>query len=172
VNPTNLSHLITSYVWRTDLGIQRGDEIRDPKVKPFNFKCYVMNVMGDDSPHDDDVVETNGRLDPAQSSFVKFSDCGGMVLEEQPAKMAEALRHFLQGLGFVPHLSVTRLSLANRFSEQAIRHKVLMQQQCSDDQSASLDNYTSLSLNSSGSSAVASEHKRVPNSFDGAPRLA
>ena len=30
----------------------------------------------------------------------KFADCGGMVLEEQPAKMAEALRHFLQGLGY------------------------------------------------------------------------
>jgi hypothetical protein len=31
----------------------------------------VMNVMGDLTPHDDDVVETNGRLDPANSSFVK-----------------------------------------------------------------------------------------------------
>ena len=32
--------------------------------------------------------------------ILKFADCGGMVLEEQPAKMAEALRHFLQGLGY------------------------------------------------------------------------
>lgn len=31
---------------------------------------------------------------------LKFADCGGMVLEEQPAKMAEAFRHFLQGLGY------------------------------------------------------------------------
>lgn len=63
-------------------------------------RCAVLNVMGDHSPHEDDVVETNGRLDPAKSSFVKFADCGGMVLEEQPAKMAESLRHFLQGLGY------------------------------------------------------------------------
>lgn len=28
----------------------------------------------------------------------------------------------------VPHLSITRHSLANRFSEQAIKHKVLLQQ--------------------------------------------
>jgi hypothetical protein len=56
--------------------------------------------MGDHSPHEDDVVETNGRLDPTKSSFVKFADCGGMVLEEQPAKMSESLRHFLQGLGY------------------------------------------------------------------------
>lgn len=27
--------------------------------------------MGDHSPHDDDVVETNGRLDPSKSAFVK-----------------------------------------------------------------------------------------------------
>jgi hypothetical protein len=32
--------------------------------------------------------------------FLKLADCGGMVLEEQPAKLAEALRYFLQGLGF------------------------------------------------------------------------
>lgn len=27
--------------------------------------------MGDHSPHEDDVVETNGRLDPSKSAFVK-----------------------------------------------------------------------------------------------------
>jgi len=27
--------------------------------------------MGDHSPHEDDVVETNGKLDPTRSSFVK-----------------------------------------------------------------------------------------------------
>jgi hypothetical protein len=30
-----------------------------------------MNITGDTSPHEDDVVETNGRLDPQKSSFVK-----------------------------------------------------------------------------------------------------
>ncbi len=69
-------------------------------TKTFNFKCPVMNVIGDTSPHDDDAVDTNGRLNPSNSSFVKFADCGGMVLEEQPAKMAESMRYFLQGLGF------------------------------------------------------------------------
>ncbi len=33
------------------------------------------------------------------SSYVEFADCGGAVLEEQPAKTAEAIRLFLQGLG-------------------------------------------------------------------------
>lgn len=31
----------------------------------------VLNVMGDSTPHDDDVIDTNGRLDPTTSSYVK-----------------------------------------------------------------------------------------------------
>ena len=41
----------------------------------------------------------NGRLDPSNSSWMKISDAG-MVLEEQPSKISEALRLFLQGLGY------------------------------------------------------------------------
>jgi hypothetical protein len=29
--------------------------------------------MGDESPHDDDVIDTNGRLDPTKSSFIKVN---------------------------------------------------------------------------------------------------
>jgi len=117
--------LVNAYINRTDLGIERNDFENEPTARKFNFKCSVLNVMGDHSPHDDDVVETNGRLDPSKSSFVKFADCGGMVLEEQPAKMCESLRHFLQGLGYVPHLSITRHSIAYRNSDLAVRQKEL-----------------------------------------------
>jgi len=127
LNPINLSYLTTAYINRSDLGIQRNDYENSPKVQKFNFKCAVLNVMGDHSPHEDDVVETNSKLDPTNSSFVKFADCGGMVLEEQPAKLAESLRHYLQGLGYVTHLSITRHSLANRNSDQAIKQKALLQ---------------------------------------------
>ncbi|RNA09150.1 NDRG3 isoform X3 [Brachionus plicatilis] len=126
-NPVNLSLLINSYINRTDLGLQRPEFEHSPKEHKYNFRCSVLNVMGDESPHDDDVVDTNGRLDPSKSAFVKFADCGGMILEEQPAKMSEALRHFLQGLGYVPHLSITTHSLVNRHSEQAIKLKLLHQ---------------------------------------------
>ena len=29
--------------------------------------------MGDESPHDDDVIDTNGRLEPTKSAFIKVA---------------------------------------------------------------------------------------------------
>jgi len=74
------------------------------------------------------------------TSYVEFSDCGGAVLDEQPAKLAEAIRLFLQGLGYskkysvffsrrykavslVSHLSIPRYSTANRLAEQIAEYK-------------------------------------------------
>jgi hypothetical protein len=59
-----------------------------------------MNITGSSSPHKDDVIDTNDRLDPSLTSYVEFADCGGAILDEQPAKLAEAIRLFLQGLGY------------------------------------------------------------------------
>ena len=63
-------------------------------------RCGVLNITGASSPHKDDVIETNDRCDPKTSSYVEFAECGGAVLDEQPAKTAEAIRLFLQGLGY------------------------------------------------------------------------
>ena len=99
-----------------------------------------MNVTGFSSPHKDDVIDTNDRCDPTKSSYVEFADCGGAVLDEQPAKTAEAIRLFLQGLGhsmfhfsflfflflslrLVAHLSISRYSIANRVTEQVAEYK-------------------------------------------------
>ncbi|XP_014366572.1 protein NDRG3 isoform X3 [Papilio machaon] len=99
VNPTNLSLLMDSYVRRTDLNISReGHTIRAP----------VLNITGALSPHVDDTVTFNGRLQPTNSTWMKISD-SGMVLEEQPAKISEAFRLFLQGEGYAA-LALHKLS--------------------------------------------------------------
>ncbi|RWS06826.1 Protein NDRG3-like protein [Dinothrombium tinctorium] len=90
LNPYNLGLLIDSYIKRAAIAIERNGR---------NFKCQILVMTGALSPQLEDTVNVISRLDPKNSSWMKISGCG-MVLQEKPHKVAEALRLFLQGLGY------------------------------------------------------------------------
>lgn len=102
LNPRNLSLFINSYLHRTDLQIHRPDKTSAKKVQAL--KCPALLITGATSPHQDDVVNTNSRLDPEVSTYFSVSESGGMPLEEQPHKVATSVILFLQGLGYLTRL--------------------------------------------------------------------
>lgn len=116
LNARNLSLLIDSYIKRSDLGITRGD-------KEKNFKCQVLLMCGALAPHVGDTVAFNARLNPENSTWMKLSDCG-MVLEELPAKVCEAFRLFLQGLGYSLAAYNRRRSSISRKESLALQYEI------------------------------------------------
>ena len=102
VNARNLSLLLGAYMARSDLNLSR--EVATNGKPMFGstrtLKMPVLNMTGDHSPHTEATVAFNGRLQPNKCTWMKIQD-SAMILEEQPGKVAEAVKLFLQGLGYV-----------------------------------------------------------------------
>ncbi|XP_040210928.1 protein NDRG1 isoform X1 [Rana temporaria] len=105
INQNNLALFVKSYNSRRDLEIERPI----PGTNPVTLKCPALLVVGDNSPAVDAVVECNSKLDPTKTTLLKMSDCGGFPQVVQPAKLTEAFKYFVQGMGYMPAASMTRL---------------------------------------------------------------
>ena len=101
LQPANLAKLLDSYIKRNPLKLSREIAANGKTVHGATrtLKMPVLNVVGEQSPHVDATVALNGKLDPANCTWMKIREAG-MVIEEQPEKVSEAVKLFLQGLGY------------------------------------------------------------------------
>ncbi|XP_067111451.1 protein NDRG1a [Osmerus mordax] len=118
MNQFNLQHFVKSYTSRRDLEIERPIPGGGSTVK--TLKCPSLLVVGDSSPAVDAVVECNTKLDPTKTTLLKMADCGGMPQIDQPAKLTEAFKYFIQGMGYMPSASMTRLVRSRTASGSSI----------------------------------------------------
>uniref|UniRef100_A0A4W4GL98 N-myc downstream regulated 1a n=1 Tax=Electrophorus electricus TaxID=8005 RepID=A0A4W4GL98_ELEEL len=115
MNQYNLHLFVKAYNSRRDLDIERPV----PGINARTIKCPSLLVVGDNSPAVDAVVECNTKLDPTKTTLLKMADCGGLPQVDQPGKLTEAFKYFIQGMGYtaiftpfassVPSASMTRL---------------------------------------------------------------
>ncbi|XP_028819225.1 protein NDRG1-like isoform X2 [Denticeps clupeoides] len=107
MNQFNLQLFVKSYNSRRDLEIER--PIPGGNINARTLKCPALLVVGDSSPAVDVVVECNTKLDPTKTTLLKMADCGGLPQVDQPGKLTEAFKYFIQGMGYMPAASMTRL---------------------------------------------------------------
>ncbi|KAK2520579.1 Ndrg3 [Columba guinea] len=119
INQDNLQLFLTSYNSRRDLEIERPVlGINENTAK--TLKCPVLLVVGDNSPAVEAVVECNSRLDPTKTTLLKMADCGGLPQVVQPGKLTEAFKYFVQGMGYMPAASMTRLIRSRTHSSSSV----------------------------------------------------
>lgn len=116
MNPSNLHLFISAYNSRRDLEIERPM----PGTHTVTLQCPALLVVGDNSPAVDAVVECNSKLDPTKTTLLKMADCGGLPQISQPAKLAEAFKYFVQGMGYMPSASMTRLMRSRTASGSSV----------------------------------------------------
>uniref|UniRef100_A0AAY4CEG3 Protein NDRG3 n=1 Tax=Denticeps clupeoides TaxID=299321 RepID=A0AAY4CEG3_9TELE len=88
--------------------------------RSYVLLCPALLVVGDTSPAVEAVVECNSRLNPTKTTLLKMADCGGLPQVVQPGKLAEAFKYFVQGMGYMPTASMTRLVRSRTHSSSSM----------------------------------------------------
>ncbi|XP_032876261.1 protein NDRG1-like isoform X1 [Amblyraja radiata] len=118
LNHHNLQLFVNSYNSRRDLEI--GRPFPGQHSHRATLQCPSLLVVGDNSPAVDAVVDCNTKLDPTKTTLLKMSDCGGLPQVVQPAKLTEAIKYFVQGMGYMPAASMTRLMRSRSASGSSV----------------------------------------------------
>uniref|UniRef100_A0A672QHT6 Protein NDRG2 n=1 Tax=Sinocyclocheilus grahami TaxID=75366 RepID=A0A672QHT6_SINGR len=117
INQDNLALFCHSYNSRRDLEIERPVlGLNENTVK--TLKCPALLIVGDTSPAVEAVFD-NG-LNIVLSSSLQMADCGGLPQVVQPGKLAEAFKYFVQGMGYMPTASMTRLARSRTHSASSM----------------------------------------------------
>uniref|UniRef100_A0A8C5GVR5 Protein NDRG2 n=1 Tax=Gouania willdenowi TaxID=441366 RepID=A0A8C5GVR5_GOUWI len=98
MNQANVSQFFRSYKQRNALEVER--PLPEGNIQARTLKCSTLLVVGDSSPAVEEVVDCNSKLNPTKTTLLKMADCGGLPQVDQPAKLTEALKYFIQGMGY------------------------------------------------------------------------
>ncbi|CAG6015818.1 protein NDRG1-like [Menidia menidia] len=107
MNQFNVSLFYRCYNSRSPLELER--PIPGGNINARTLKCASLLVVGDNSPVVEAVVDCNSKLNPTKTTLLKMADCGGLPHVDQPANVIEALKYFIQGMGYLSSASMTRL---------------------------------------------------------------
>ncbi|CAL4060297.1 unnamed protein product, partial [Meganyctiphanes norvegica] len=127
VNATNLGLLIDAYIRRDDLNIVREMDPNKKKVvvrSRSHFSYPKKNV----SPYEDRGMGMKGCDRILINGLLQIQDCG-LVIDEQPGKVVESFRLFLQGQGYA--VSASRRSSAVSIGEAVNNNKKVVKSKAS-----------------------------------------
>ncbi|XP_056617700.1 LOW QUALITY PROTEIN: protein NDRG1-like [Triplophysa dalaica] len=120
MNQSNLQKFVKSYKSRGDIEIERPIQGGNSHLMKRDIRCPVLLIVGDNSPAVDAVVDSNSRMNPTTTTFHKIADCGGLPHVDQPGKLIEAFKYFIQGMGYMPSAGLTRLVRSRTGSSSSI----------------------------------------------------
>uniref|UniRef100_A0A183CKW9 Nanos-type domain-containing protein n=1 Tax=Globodera pallida TaxID=36090 RepID=A0A183CKW9_GLOPA len=84
--------------------------LRDMKsVSDYLLKVPILQIVGMNSAFISESVYVNSQLNPRISEWMKVSDSCGLVLDDKPMEVMQAMFLFLQGLGFCSSVDVFKL---------------------------------------------------------------